>query len=101
MSGRGLCEFLFQPFKRGAFGDYRPGKQDVVIATYPKSGTTWAMQIVYQISFYGDGDLEHIDRAADEIQRRLSGLFELSRIGVQVNPSEEVALGEIFRSPDA
>lgn len=49
-------------FKRNAFGDYRPGKQDVIVATYPKSGTTWAIQIVHQIASHGEGEFEHIDQ---------------------------------------
>ncbi len=49
-------------FKRNAWADYQPGKQDVIVATYPKCGTTWAIQIAYQIGFHGDGEFEHIDR---------------------------------------
>lgn len=41
---------------------YTPGKGDVVVSTYPKSGTTWALQMAYQIGYLGEGDFEHLDR---------------------------------------
>ncbi len=46
-------------FKREAFLGYEPGKQDVIVSTYPKSGTTWMLQLAHQISFLGEGDFEH------------------------------------------
>ena len=46
-------------FKEAAFAGYQPRKQDVVISTYPKSGTTWMLQMAYQIAFLGDGDFGH------------------------------------------
>ncbi len=42
------------------FGDYRPTAHDVVICTYPKCGTNWAMQIAHQIATRGAGDFASI-----------------------------------------
>ena len=46
-------------FKEDAFAGYQPDKQDVIVSTYPKTGTTWMLQMAYQIAFLGDGDFEH------------------------------------------
>ncbi len=46
-------------FKQGAFAGYTPTKHDVIVSTYPKSGTTWMMQMAHQISFLGEGDFKH------------------------------------------
>ncbi len=35
--------------------------------------------------------------AARKLQRMIDELFELSRVGIQANPPEEVALGELVR----
>ena len=51
-----------EEFKQAAYANYMPAKSDVIISTYPKSGTTWAMQMTYQIGYLGDGEFEHIDR---------------------------------------
>ncbi len=42
------------------FGDYQPTQHDVVVCTYPKCGTNWAMQIAYQIAMRGQGEFDHI-----------------------------------------
>ena len=42
------------------FGDYRPTQYDMVVCTYPKCGTNWAMQIAYQITMRGEGEYSHI-----------------------------------------
>ncbi len=42
-------------------------------------------------------DLDRIDTAADKLQRLLDELFELSRVGIQANPPEEVAFGDLVR----
>lgn len=42
------------------FGAYRPGARDVVVATYPKSGTNWTMQIAHQLATRGRGEFDHI-----------------------------------------
>lgn len=42
-------------------------------------------------------DLRHIEAAADQMQRLLQELLELSRIGHVLSPSEDVALGELAR----
>jgi hypothetical protein len=39
---------------------FRPGATDVLIATYPKSGTTWAQQIVHGLRSRGSMDFEEI-----------------------------------------
>jgi len=46
-------------FKQDAFAGYRPTQQDVIVSTYPKSGTTWMLQMAHQTSFLGEGDFEH------------------------------------------
>lgn len=50
-----------EEFKAAAFASYSPSSDDVVVATYPKCGTTWTMQIAYQLGYLGDAALEHID----------------------------------------
>jgi hypothetical protein len=46
--------------RKNPFRDYVPGKQDVFVMTYAKSGTNWMMQIVYQLIYHGEGDFDHI-----------------------------------------
>lgn len=46
--------------KAGAFKGYQPDARDVLICTYSKSGTNWAMQIAYQIATRGQGLFGHI-----------------------------------------
>ncbi|MCP5026115.1 MAG: response regulator [Actinomycetia bacterium] len=42
-------------------------------------------------------DLDRLDAAAQKLRLLLDELFELSRVGVQGNPPEEVAFGELVR----
>jgi hypothetical protein len=42
------------------FRGYVPGKQDVFVATFAKSGTNWMMQIAHQLIWRGAGEFEHI-----------------------------------------
>jgi Sulfotransferase domain len=46
--------------RKNPFRDYVPGKQDVFVMTYAKSGTNWMMQIVYQLIHHGEGEFDHI-----------------------------------------
>ncbi|HEX2621029.1 MAG TPA: sulfotransferase domain-containing protein, partial [Phototrophicaceae bacterium] len=43
-----------------AFAGYQPDEHDVLICTYFKSGTNWAMQICQQIAWRGKAEYEHI-----------------------------------------
>lgn len=42
------------------FGDYRPTASDVIVCTFPKCGTNWAMQIAHQVATRGAGEFDHI-----------------------------------------
>ncbi len=46
--------------EKNPFRGYVPGKQDVFVATYAKSGTNWMMQIAHQLIWHGRGEFEHI-----------------------------------------
>lgn len=46
--------------EKNPFRGYVPGRQDVFVATYAKSGTNWMMQIVHQLIYHGLGDFDHI-----------------------------------------
>ncbi|MEM7117156.1 MAG: sulfotransferase domain-containing protein [Chloroflexota bacterium] len=50
-------------FKEGAFANYQPTAQDVIVSTYPKSGTNWTMQMAQEIAWYGEAEFEHVDSA--------------------------------------
>ena len=46
--------------EQNPFRGYVPGKQDVFVATFAKSGTNWMMQIAHQLIWHGAGEFEHI-----------------------------------------
>lgn len=43
---------------------FRPRPGDIYVATAPKTGTTWTMQIVYQLLTGGRGEFDHIYQVA-------------------------------------
>jgi hypothetical protein len=45
---------------RSAFAGYTPTERDVIVATYVKSGTNWAMQICQQLAHRGAAEFDHI-----------------------------------------
>src|SRR5271169_869125 len=46
--------------EKNPFRNYGPGKQDVFVSTYAKSGTNWMMQIAHQLIWHGAGEFDHI-----------------------------------------
>jgi hypothetical protein len=49
--------------RRNPFRGYVPGKQDVFVMTYIKSGTNWTLQIVWQLIQHAKNDFDHIHSA--------------------------------------
>src|ERR1700686_1475477 len=50
--------------RKNPFRDYVPAEQDVFVMTYPKSGTNWMMQIVFQLIHHGKGEFDNIHSVA-------------------------------------
>jgi hypothetical protein len=46
--------------EQNPFVRYTPGPHDVVVMTFPKSGTNWMMQIAHQLIHHGKGEYDHI-----------------------------------------
>ena len=51
-------EYHTHHFDSTVWNDLRFRDDDIVISTHSKSGTTWLQQIVAQLLFNGDADLE-------------------------------------------
>jgi hypothetical protein len=46
--------------RQNPFRNYTPGKQDVFVMTYAKSGTNWMMQIVWHLIHHCEKEFDHI-----------------------------------------
>lgn len=50
-------------FRQAAFAEYTPTKADIIVSTWPKSGTNWMMNIAQEIAWYGEAEFEHVNSA--------------------------------------
>jgi len=50
----------FPQRKQREFAGYRPVRGDVIVATYARSGTNWALQIALQIAHHGDAEFNFL-----------------------------------------
>jgi Sulfotransferase domain len=55
MAAQSLRRAQANPFCR-----YAAGAHDVIVMTYPKSGTNWMLQIVHQLVHHGKAEYDHI-----------------------------------------
>ena len=55
MAAQGRRRAQENPFVR-----YAAAEHDVIVMTFPKSGTNWMMQIAHQLIHHGKGDYDHI-----------------------------------------
>lgn len=60
MQRRMGSRFEMNQLTRPAFGAYQATAHDVIVSTYPKSGTYWMIQIAHQIANRGASEYEHI-----------------------------------------
>lgn len=51
--------------------DFRPRPDDVFIATYPRSGTTWMQMILYQMTSDGEMNFGHITQVCPWFERAI------------------------------
>jgi hypothetical protein len=63
--------------KAKVFAGYEPTEHDVFIATFPKSGTNWAMQMAVQIAWRGEAKLEHIHELVAWPEAAFTGIVPL------------------------
>lgn len=72
----GLIRFLIAArsavlYLKLRYADFRPRPDDVFIATYPRSGTTWMQMILYQMTTGGDMDFPHISAVCPWFERNI------------------------------
>jgi Sulfotransferase domain len=63
--------------KAKVFAGYEPTAHDVFVATFPKSGTNWGMQVVTQIAWRGEAEFEHIHELSAWPEARFAGIVPL------------------------
>lgn len=51
--------------------DFRPRPDDIFIATYPRSGTTWMQMILYQMTSEGEMNFQHISEVCPWFERSI------------------------------
>jgi hypothetical protein len=61
--------------KKNPFRDYIPGKQDVFVMTYAKSGTNWMIQIAHQLIHEGKGEYDHLHSVVPWPDTQIMGPF--------------------------
>jgi hypothetical protein len=59
---------------------FDPRPDDVYLASYARSGTTWLQMIVYQLTTAGDMDFEHITQPIPYFERALSQGRDLNKL---------------------
>ncbi len=75
----------------GGFGDYQPTAADVIVCSYFKSGTTWALQMAIQIAHRGQAEFDNLHYAVawpdapGNVGSRIIALDDLSP--VQMSPT--------------
>lgn len=67
--------------KAKVFSGYEPTEHDVLVCTFSKSGTNWAMQMAAQIAWRGAAEFEHIHELAAWPEARFAGIVPLSDPG--------------------
>lgn len=63
--------------KARVFAGYEPTPHDVFVATFPKSGTNWAMQMALQIAWRGEAEFEHVHELAAWPEAAFTGIVPL------------------------
>ena len=58
-------------FFRGRL-DFSPRPDDIFVASYPRSGTTWVQFILYQLTTPGDMKFDHISQISPWFERSLA-----------------------------
>lgn len=79
--GRPAADFLLALLSRReapriqrAFEGYQPTAGDVIVSTFPKSGTNWMLQMAVQTAWKGRAEFEHIHELVPWPDRPLSAL---------------------------
>ena len=70
--------------KRKAFAGYMPDAYDVIVATFAKSGTNWAMQIALQIAYYLLLTFGGMKRAPQAMIERIAAWMDVSLTPAQL-----------------
>jgi hypothetical protein len=73
--GKGTADYL-----KLRYVDFRPRPDDIFIATYPRSGTTWMQMLLYQMTSDGSMDFEHISEVCPWFERSIVSERDLNAL---------------------
>lgn len=77
-----------------AYDNWSPNKGDFLVASYPKTGTTWLREVVRQINYFGDEKNESKSTDGGSVYELSGSWFKGEIRGGGLSTDEKSSLGD-------